>query len=83
MCSSCVSVNDPSFSPDGFAVDQVISRYNGQGGEKALEPWQGEPTGDDCLGLGDENSVSVSLSKHQVGRCPGFPILEVLLVCFV
>lgn len=46
------------FIPEGFAVDQVISRYNGQVTEKTLEPWQGEPTVDDCLGLGDESSVS-------------------------
>lgn len=50
----------PPNSADGFAVDQVISRYNGQGGEKPLEPWQGDSTTEDCLGLGDENSVSVS-----------------------
>ncbi|XP_050729991.1 ataxin-2 homolog isoform X4 [Eriocheir sinensis] len=49
---------------DGFAVDQVISRYNGQGGEKPLEPWQGDPSTDDCIGLGDENSL---------GNIPGLP----------
>ncbi|MPC08805.1 Ataxin-2 [Portunus trituberculatus] len=55
---------------DGFAVDQVISRYNGQGGEKALEPWQGEPTADDCLGLGDENSRSPSTTTPPRPHTP-------------
>ncbi|KAK7063175.1 Ataxin 2-like [Halocaridina rubra] len=41
---------------EGFAVDQVISRYNGQVTERPLEPWQGDSSADDNITLGEESS---------------------------